>query len=404
MSLQHNHHQNHQIYNFLQNKELNALYFSYGLINFALGMVMLFVPIYLYKLGYSISWILIYFFIMQASFVIFAYRGALVFSKYGVKHTFAIAVVIQIIFLFGLKLLPDFRWLFYILPIVYAFKVMLYAYSFHVNFILHSDKKNRGKEVSMAQAAALVGGLLSPFIGGLLINFLGFNVLFLVATFFLIVSLIPLMFFKEEYEKISFDKNNLYKGIFKRENLPKTLSFSGYAIEDLIGGVIWPLFLFVSFLKVESIGLVTSLIALLTFLTFYFVGRITDKRDKKQLLKIGTILYFFGWIARLFVSGFFSLLFVDTYKDISSRILQIPWTAYSYDLAAKSDYFKFIVQREITYDLSRVIFMPFLILIFIINYHPFVLSFILAALASLFYVTLSKTEIVDKVLEYEKSN
>lgn len=404
MSLLHRPHQNHHIYSFLQSKELNALYLSYGLINFALGMVSLFVPIYLYKLGFSIAGVLLFYFIMQSSFVLLAYRGARVFSRYGVKHTFAIAIVLQILFFLGLKLLPGAGWLFFILPVVYAVKTMLYAYSFHVNFILHSDSKNRGKEVSMAQAAALVGSLLSPLIGGVLIKLFGFNTLFLVATFFLVVSLVPLLSFKEEYEKITFDKSNLYKDIFRRKNLPKTMSFTGYAVEDLIGGVIWPLFLFVSFLSIESIGLVSTLVAGLTFLTFYFVGKITDKRDKRQLLKIGTILYFFGWLARLFVAGFFSLLFIDTYKDISSRILQIPWSAYSYDLASKSNYFKFIVQREITFDLSRAIIMPFLILIFIINFHPFILSFVLAAFSSLFYASLSKAEIIDKVLEYEKTS
>src|ERR1035437_5365886 len=103
MSLLHHQHSSHHIYSFLKSKELNALYISYGLINFGLGMVSLFVPIYLYKLGYSITWVLLFYFIMQASFVMLAYRGALVFSKYGVKHTFAISVTLQIIFFIGLK-------------------------------------------------------------------------------------------------------------------------------------------------------------------------------------------------------------------------------------------------------------------------------------------------------------
>ncbi|MBT4805206.1 hypothetical protein HON71_03465 [Candidatus Woesearchaeota archaeon] len=45
--------------------------------------------------------------------------------------------------------------------------------------------------------------------------------------------------------------------------------------------------------------------------------------------------------------------------------------------------------REIIFNLSRVIIMPILILVFFINVYPFVISFMIAALFSLGYVFLA---------------
>jgi len=394
-------HHNQHINNFLQNKEMNEVYLSYGISNFALGLIYIFVPVYLYKLGYSIPAVMFYFLLLNIGFVSFSYIGAKIVAKLGVKHSMLIATPILIAYLLGLRVIVDYPWLYYILPLVLAFKSVLYNYSFHLNFVQHSDRQTRGKQVSLLQAAALAGSLLSPIAGGFLIKFFGFPMLFIVGSVILMFSVIPLFFTADTYEKISFNKTSLIKDIFKKENLPLTLSYSGYAIEDWIGFVLWPIFLAAIAFSTESIGEIVSISATLTFLIFYLIGKATDEQDRKKLIKIGTVLYFFGWLGRLFVNSFFSVLFIDTYKKITGQILQIPWSAYSYDLAAKSNYFRFIVAREIIFDLSRAVVIPFVILPFYFNFHPFGLAFLVAALASLFYAALSKMEIGSEKLPSE---
>lgn len=402
MSL-HTHH-NHHVDEFLQKKEMNEIYLSYGIQNFALGAISVFVPIYLFKLGYSIPMVLLFYYLLPLNFVIFAYAGARAVSKLGIKWSMFISTVFTIALFVGLRVIDKLPWLFFILPTIYAIKAMLYNYSFYLSFIQHSDRKHRGKQVSALQASALIGSLLSPFFGGLVIRFFSYKILFIIGSALLFVSLIPLLFFKDTYQKVDFDKANLFKDIFRKENRPVVASFSGFAIEDWIGFALWPIFLTIIAIGTESIGAIASLSAFLTFLVFYFVGKLTDKRDRRELIKVGTILYFFGLAGRIFTSSFSSALFVDTYKKITGQILQIPWISYSFDLAAKDHYFKFIVQREIIFDLSRVIVGPFIILIFIINFHPFLISFTLAAFFSLFYMSLNRAEIIVPAVEQAAFN
>jgi MFS family permease len=377
---------------FMKHKEMNELYLSYGILNFAIGLISIFIPIYLYKLDYSIPAILFFFFLNSIGFVLFSYWGAQIVARLGVKHTMLLTIPIFIIFFIGLKFIPQFPFLFFILPLLRSFKMILYNYSFHLNFIQHSDRKHRGREVSIIQALEVTAGILSPLIGGAIIKYSSFSVLFFVGSVILFFSMIPLFRTQDTYEAITFEKKRLIRDVFKKENLNYMYSFSGYAIESWIGMILWPIFLFVMLFNVESIGALTSVTTLVTFVMFYFIGKATDKKDKRELLRLGVLLYFFGWIGRIFVTGFTSMFFIDTYKNLTQRVVAVPWTAYSYDLAAKGDYFKFIVQREIVFNISRSLMMPILMLIFFLagNTYAFIISFTIAAFFSLFYVALNK--------------
>jgi MFS family permease len=387
-------HSRHHMHHFLKNKEMNEFYASYGIFNFSLELISVFIPIYFYKLGYSLPWILLYFLLISFSFVVFSFTGAKIVSRIGIKYSMLVTVPILITYFIGLRYVPQFPLLFFVLPLLSSFKMILFNYSFHLNFLQHSDKKNRGKEEAALQASALLASFVAPFLGGIIIKSAGFPVLFIVGSLILFMAFIPLSMSKERFEPISFDKKNLIRDLFKKENLPCSLSFAGYAIESWIGAIIWPLFLFLILFSTESVGIVMSLTTILTFLIFYVIGKETDARDKKGLLRAGTILYFIGWLGRVFVNSFVSILFIDTYTNLTQKVLQIPWSAYSYDIAAKRNYFKFIVQREITFNLTRLIVLPLLMLIFFLNWHAFAISFALAAFASLFYVTLNNAETV----------
>lgn len=381
---------NHHIHAFLKNKDMNEIYLSYGITNFALGLISVFEPIYLLRLNYSIPLVLLYFLLSSLGFLLFAKTGAIIVSKIGTKYSIMISMLILIFCFLGLRFLPNFPVLFFIIPFIKSLKLVLYNFSFHLNFMNHSEKRNRGKEVSMIQAVALFASLASPLLGGVIAGFLNFNFLFLTGSLLLLTAIIPLFFLKENRPMVlSADKINLKK-FFSKENFPLTLNFGGYAIESWVGIVIWPIFLFVILKNIQTVGLIVTLASIATFFIFYFMGVKTDKTSKPKLIKLATVFYFFSWIGRMFVNDFNTMFLADVYKNTTQHILHIPWSAYSYDVAARSDYFNFIVRREFIFNLSRVIIIPIIILLFLINFHPFTLSFVMAAVFSIFYALLPK--------------
>jgi len=376
---------------FFQNREMNELYIFMLITGLANSMITLFVPIYLYTLGYAIKEIILYFLLIAIFFFLLGYIGAKIVSKIGIKHSILISTPLIIAYYLGLRFIPEMSALFVLLPLLLAIRNILFNYGYHASFLESSKAKKRGAEVSMMHAIGLATFVVGPILGGFIAATYGFPTLFVIGAALSIVGVLPLFYSSEKYEKIEFSGEFLYRDIFSKKNRPMLTSFSGYAIEQSINREIWPIFLIILLVKIEQVGSVFGISIGISILIFYFIGHLTDKYDKRKLLQIGTLFYFFSWIGKMFANSFTKVLVVDTYQNFARNFLWVPWEAYSYDLAAKTDKFKFIVQRELIFNLSRIIVMPFVILLFHLNFYPFILSFIIAAVFSLLYGALKET-------------
>jgi MFS family permease len=383
-------HRNHvHLFQFFHNKELNNFFIAVAIFAFGEGLISIFVPIYLYQMGYSIYAIIFFYFLSSLSFVLLSYWGAKIVSTAGAKHAILISLPFFLLFYLGLRFIQWHWSLFFVLPVIYTFARIFNNYGHHLNFITHSERQKRGREISFFGAATSLMYMSAPFFGGLIIYKFGYPYLYLIASIVLCLVAIPLLLHRDRHEKIQFSWRDLVGDIFYKKKRPLFISFSAYAVESTIGGVIWPIFLILILTTTFKTGLIVMLTMLVSLLVYYFIGRLCDEYDRGKLLKIGTALYGLSWIARMFVGGAVSIFIVDTYKNIAEKVLHVPWSAKSYDLAERTDYFRFIVSREIIFCYSRLLVKPILILIFYLNFYPFLLSFALAAIFCLGYVSLN---------------
>ena len=137
-----------QIHGFFRNKEMNYFYVSIAIINFGLFLISIFVPIYLYQIGYSIAQVIFFFFLLALSFVVFSYPGAKIVSRVGPKHSIFFSIFLIIAYYAGLNFIEKYPLLFFILPVVLSWMHILYNFGYHLNFIINSEMKKRGREVS----------------------------------------------------------------------------------------------------------------------------------------------------------------------------------------------------------------------------------------------------------------
>ncbi len=384
-------HDETHLHHFLQNKEMNEMYISVFLMSLAQGLISIFVPIYLYSLNYSIVQILTYFFLVSLFFIILAPFLSKIIGKIGAKHSISLSIPFYIIYFLGLSILDSSPILFYVLPLLLAIRLIFYNIAYHLNYLEHEDSKNRSKEISVLMSMPLVASLLSPFFGGLIINIFDYSFLYVIGAILLSLSILPLFATKDKKENIKFKTKDLFKDIAKKENRNLSLSFMGYASATIIGIIIWPIFLTSLSISAKSIGIIMSSAAIITLILFLFIKEKEDIKTEEKEIKKRTILHTIGWIGRIFADSVFLAFLIDSYKKITFRLLSLPWTSYTYNIAKKRhDYFRFIVSREITFNLSRVLIIPILIWFFNIGFAPFTLSFILAAFLSTGYSLIIK--------------
>ena len=344
-------HRPHHHLHFLKNRELNELYISVAIKSFAVSTISIFIPIFLLNLNYSLTSVLIFYAILNATHALFVIPSAKISSKYGFKHSILFSIPILIIFYLALYTLEQFSWPIYLLAVIFGISNSLFWMGYHVDFSKFSDKKNRGKEVGMTKIVSLIFHALGPVIGGLILTFIGFEALFATVSVLLIASAIPLFFSKDIHEPILFS----IKEIFKGQKIKNTLAFAGHGIESGISSVIWPIFIFFTILNnFATLGSVSSLSILFSLVFVFIVAKFSDIH-RRLFLKIGSIMNALIWSIRFFIKTTFQVFIIDSFYGISQTLIHIPFDALSYDKANKSNIVKFIVFREMIIQTGRVI-------------------------------------------------
>ena len=83
---------NKDFFHFSLGRELNELYISRAIMAFALSLISLFVPIYFYQLGFSISKILLFFFLIALYFFVLTLFTPKIIAKVGIRHSILFSI------------------------------------------------------------------------------------------------------------------------------------------------------------------------------------------------------------------------------------------------------------------------------------------------------------------------
>lgn len=352
-------HSNHHFLYFLRNRELKELYATIAMRAFALALTGVFIPVYLYQLGYSFTTIFLFYGILGLITAFFSLVSAKVFSKIGLKHCILISMPLLIILFALLYTLETFRWPMILLSLIYGIHIAFFWVPYHIDFTRFSDKKQRGMQVGFSKIVAAIFAAMGPFVGGLILAFFGFHILFITVIIFLIASVIPLFLTKEIHQPFHFSLKEFFQG----QRIRDILGFMGYGAEVRLGYVVWPLFIFLFILgeKYISLGIVSSL-ALFSGVIFTFIaGRLSDRKKRENILRTGTGTNAVIWIIKSFIVTPVQVIITDIFYGAAQATMHVPFDALCYDKAKKRNVTGMILQREFYIHLGA--FLMFMILI-----------------------------------------
>ncbi len=375
---------------FFEHKQVNYLYVAILMMNSAESLISLFIPIYLFTLGYSIPLILSFYLASHIGSVLLAFPAARLVARTGPVVALMLSTPFLIGYYAGLRLLPEFSWLFLLIPFLSSGRSVLYNFGFGLNFLRHTDRAKLGRGVSLTQIASILGGVLSPFVAGLVIVVLGFNNLFLMSIALLCAALLPLWVSADSAATgVVFNFSDVYKEIRAADHRRLEVSFMGYAIESSIGRIVWPIFLLTIVGAANRVGYIVTGSTIITLVGLYLIGKCTDRYSPETIVKIGTPFYFLGWVGSMLADNPFRLFFAEAYRKMSGELILVPWSAAFFRSLRPRDYFVQLVMRDIIFNLSRIAVMPLLIGLFYFDVFPFSIAFFLAAVFTLFYPLVS---------------
>lgn len=377
-------------------RQVKELFIFTTLIDFALALVTIFEPIYLYKIGYGLNQIMLFYFIVYILYFVIIPFGAKFSHRFGYELGMFVGSLFFIAFYVSLFFIDTYPVLFFISPIVFAIQKMFYWPAYHANFARFSDKEEQGKQISVVTVATSIVFILGPVLAGFIISQWGYGTLFIVASILFLSSNIPTLMTRESFKITSFSYKKAYQDLFSLENRKSFLAYIGFG-EELIAVIVWPVFISIVIVNIFDLGLVVTLATFVTTLVVFYIGKLTDSRNKRKILSLGSYIYALSWFFRIFIINTAGVFFVDTLSRLGKNIISVPLIALTYEKAKELEASKerVIMSRVLFFEMSLIVGKILAILIiFVLTYFiadeslAFKITFILGGAMTLLYMLL----------------
>jgi len=371
------------------------LYTGKTIVMTASAMLGIFLPIFLYNLfDKNFQAVVIYYGSGYLFYGITVSFGVKFLNKFGFRNALRVSVILGMIFYIIFYFIDqnNFKYLIPLSLLILVFYRLLYWLPYHVNFAKFTNKKTRGRQVSVIEATRSVLGVFIPLIAGLILTYFNFDVLFVIAIILYFASGIPYLTIPRTRERFVWTFRETWKQFFSKKRRKTILAYMADGSENIVGLVVWPIFIYQlldgNYFKV---GAISTLIIAISVIAQLFLGKYIDLKAKKEkVLKWGSLLYSFGWLVKIFISTTFQIFVVGAYHSITCIFLRTPFDALTYEISADQEHYvdEFTVLREMSIQFGRVLMVISIILISF--YFAIQWVFVLAALASIVFNLLEK--------------
>ncbi len=367
---------------------LRGVYIMNAIYGLAGSFVGIFIPIYLLRKNLNPANVFGFYLVYTVGILIFFFLANHIVRALGLRKTVLLGYPFLFLYFFLLYTLDQYGTPLYVLAIINAFQTSLYWFPLHMWLTNTSREGSIGNDLGKFFAASQIVGLFAPAIAAFIVLFLGFKALFIFAGVIYLISAIP-MFYLPEFpfkEKIRMDRF-----IMLLKEYPHYIVAEIFEnIREDAEAIIWPVFIYLSFRNILSIGYIGTISGVGSILFIWLVGKYTDKIDKRKLLGVGAIIMVITWILRLFAYTPLSAYVLTLVAAFFAALILIPINTIVYGVAKREGAPTFILFREFGVTLGRLLLYLFAFLVLSsINY---IFVFTAIACFGLFYLSRKNLE------------
>lgn len=312
--------------------ELNQIYAAMLVRGLSLSMVGLFVPVFMTRLGYTITQVLIVIVSYFTVRIFFDLIAAYTVARFGPKHTMIFGQILFATSSAQFLTLDQVAWPLWLLGLVWGASQSCFFVSFDVNFSKIRHIKHGGKELGYIEIMSKIGAILGPLLGGAISLVFGSQYIFAISTVLLVGGLLPLL---RTPEPIRLKRHMDYKKFDAAKVMPHLPSFVGMSLEMTLGAMLWPLYMGIFVLPGNSvfmkIGILSSVSALLSILMARKIGHLVDEGRGRMVLKAGAFFNAALHICRAFI-GSYPLAFTSNIaSELATLSHRLPFMKAYYD-------------------------------------------------------------------------
>ncbi|MDD2469596.1 MAG: hypothetical protein PHI22_01515 [Bacilli bacterium] len=318
---------------------------------FSRGMVEIFIPLYLYKIGFKITDILFYFLIMLLISAVICIPLSYIGNKIKYKWLIFISATffgLTYFILFNIVVNP-------IALCLLALCFSLYRRCYWIGKRYYElkiiPKHNMANNVSKVVIISQIATLSASYIGALLLNNISNFYILLISVFIFIFSVIPLMTIKEQKsdEKISIDNSILNQ--IPKKNIILMILYEFIYISSLVFPIYLYLYVNTNF---EYIGLFSLFSGLSSMICIHLFSKKMDN-DKCDYVFLSAFLLSITLLLKLNCTLTIVVLIIGLFEGIFSKIREVGHTRNIYFLGSHYNRASYNMLYEIIQNFSRLL-------------------------------------------------
>jgi hypothetical protein len=319
---------------------------------FARSLIETFIPLLLFKFGYNLKEVVFYFLIYNFIELLISYPMVYLATK---KSNRVLAIFGFIGFVLTQVMLNKmYMGLSYLLIIATLYAVYRTGYWLSRRYynlkIIH--KKNISSTYSVVTIVNQIALIFAGYIGSLILDFVGTNILTMISIILYIISIIPLFMFEFEHDETNTNVKIEFMKTIKEVGLSNLYIFGSYEILNVIK-FFFTLYLFIYVKNTyQTVGLFNLITNLSVMVFAFYYGKKID--GKKNYLKLSIILTVLIYVIKANVVSV-ALVVVSLLEGIAIKMYEISMNKELYSLSKKFEYNNYNLMYEMLCKLFRSI-------------------------------------------------
>lgn len=347
---------------------------------FSRNLIEVFIPVILYKGGYELKTVLLYYFLANLFSLLLSYPCVAFSKKYNNKILSIIGIAAFLVLQILLNHIVYNIW--YLISVALAYAIYRRGYWISRRFynlkVLKKDKIST--TYSLISIINQIGVIISAYCGSLILDFIGIRLLTVIAIVLFLISIIPLYKMKFDHEKNN-EKLELYNNMKK---IPKSnlYLFGSYELLNVVK-FLFPLYIYIYVKNTyQTIGIVNLTTNLALIIFTYLYGKKLDT-SKNNFLKLSIIFTVAIYAFKANSVGYI-LLIVSFLEGIATKMYELSISKEFYTLSKKFEYYNYNLIYEITQNFFRTIAV-ILLLVFDFNLKTMIYTTLIFVFLGVFF-------------------
>ncbi|MDA3856065.1 MAG: hypothetical protein PF569_07425 [Candidatus Woesearchaeota archaeon] len=339
---------------------MSPLYIYQALLTFAKSLIGIFVPVYLYSIGYSLVEVILYSIGTSIIYLIMIPISVKTINKLGFKYTLLFTTPIYLVHVIFLNFLSLSTLYYHLSWISFGLYMSFFWPTFHSEIAVNGSNKHRSSQMGTLQIITTLVGTSAPIISGYILEFTSFWYLLILTFSIVLLGLVPLLKSKDiRIKNYDFSYKDYYKLIKNKKNKISKKAFIYEGLDAILILRIWPILVFILLSKsFFNVGILLTTISFFSMIILYYTKSYFDKKgiDKElpNIMRFESVSWFFKSLVIFF--GLFALYIIEGLGKLVRSHVNMLFMSIFYNNASKGDYMEYIILREWYLHTAKIMF------------------------------------------------